>query len=136
MLFNKVLRQYPIKAGDINYFSIEDKGTVLRNIDTEPIDNNNLNSDKVELNPIADNLILVTPFLFILTTTAVVLYRLKKAKKANVPCKNCQFFNNNNYLKCAVNPAEALTEKAHDCREYIPQPKKLFGFSGKPRNKN
>ncbi|MEH2294583.1 hypothetical protein [Nostoc sp.] len=34
------------------------------------------------------------------------------------PCKNCQFFNNNHYLKCAVNPANVLTKEALNCSDY------------------
>jgi hypothetical protein len=37
------------------------------------------------------------------------------------PCKSCQFFNNNSYLKCAVNPATALTKEALNCSDYIPK---------------
>ncbi|WP_392533471.1 hypothetical protein [Nostoc sp. C117] len=34
------------------------------------------------------------------------------------PCKNCQFFNNNYYLKCAVNPSTTLTKEALNCSDY------------------
>jgi hypothetical protein len=34
------------------------------------------------------------------------------------PCKNCQFFNNNYYLKCAVHPSTALTKEALNCSDY------------------
>ncbi|MDZ8188033.1 MAG: hypothetical protein RMX96_24670 [Nostoc sp. ChiSLP02] len=37
-----------------------------------------------------------------------------------VPCKNCQFYSNNNYLKCAVQPSLVLTEEAKNCPEYSP----------------
>ncbi|MEH2108753.1 hypothetical protein [Nostoc sp.] len=37
------------------------------------------------------------------------------------PCKNCQFFNNNYFLKCAVNPAIALTKQALNCSDYSPK---------------
>lgn len=48
-----------------------------------------------------------------------------------VPCKNCQFFSNNHYLKCAVRPDIVLTEEAMNCSEYCPKkgkfpPNKLF----------
>lgn len=48
-----------------------------------------------------------------------------------VPCKNCQFYSNNNYLKCAVQPSLVLTEEAKNCSEYSPikgelPPKKLL----------
>lgn len=37
------------------------------------------------------------------------------------PCKNCQFFNNNHYLKCEVQPYTALTKEALNCSEYKPK---------------
>ncbi|MBD2663795.1 hypothetical protein B6N60_01310 [Richelia sinica FACHB-800] len=46
---------------------------------------------------------------------------LKVRSLQKVPCKNCQFFCNNNYLKCAVNPHIVLTEEAINCPEYSPK---------------
>ncbi|MCC5620567.1 hypothetical protein [Nostoc sp. CHAB 5715] len=37
------------------------------------------------------------------------------------PCKNCQFFNKNHYLKCAVQPFAALTKEALNCSDYKPK---------------
>ncbi|MEH2414595.1 hypothetical protein [Nostoc sp.] len=37
------------------------------------------------------------------------------------PCKNCQFFNSNYYLKCAVHPSIALTQQALNCSDYMPK---------------
>jgi len=37
------------------------------------------------------------------------------------PCERCQFFNNNRYLKCAVQPAIALTKEAINCSDYCPK---------------
>ncbi|MFN6460377.1 MAG: hypothetical protein RMZ41_000835 [Nostoc sp. DedVER02] len=34
------------------------------------------------------------------------------------PCRNCRFFHKNSYLKCAVNPAIALTKEALNCSDY------------------
>ncbi|HLO89288.1 MAG TPA: hypothetical protein VK203_30370 [Nostocaceae cyanobacterium] len=42
-----------------------------------------------------------------------------------VPCKNCQFFANNHYLKCAVQPHLVMTEEAVNCSEYLPRKGKL-----------
>ncbi len=33
-------------------------------------------------------------------------------------CRQCQFFNNNHYLKCAVHPDKVLKQEAKDCRDY------------------
>lgn len=35
-----------------------------------------------------------------------------------LPCKKCQFFNNNHYLKCAVNPHVVMTRAANKCQDY------------------
>ncbi|MDZ8107167.1 MAG: hypothetical protein RM338_16330 [Nostoc sp. DedQUE12a] len=37
------------------------------------------------------------------------------------PCKKCQFFKNNYYLKCAVHPSIALTKEALNCSDYKSQ---------------
>lgn len=37
-----------------------------------------------------------------------------------VPCRNCRFFGNNPYLKCAINPSIVLTEQALECSDYQP----------------
>jgi hypothetical protein len=59
-----------------------------------------------------------------------MVFTVRNAHK--VPCKNCQYFSNNHYLKCAVNPSIVLTEEAQDCSEYLPKkgvffPKNIFG---------
>jgi hypothetical protein len=45
-------------------------------------------------------------------------------KLHSFPCKNCRFYSNNHYLKCAVNPSSVLTEEAKNCSEYSPNNKK------------
>jgi len=44
-----------------------------------------------------------------------------------VPCKNCRFYSNNHYLKCAVQPSIVLTDEAKDCSEYSAKNDKLSG---------
>jgi hypothetical protein len=41
------------------------------------------------------------------------------------PCRNCQFFSNTAYLKCAVNPSLVLSAKAIDCPDYKAKNKKF-----------
>lgn len=48
-----------------------------------------------------------------------VIHTLRK-----VPCKNCQFYANNHYLKCAVQPSLVMTEEAKNCSEYSPSQSK------------
>lgn len=42
-----------------------------------------------------------------------------------LPCKNCQFYANNHYLRCAVQPTLVLTEEAKHCPEYSPKKDKI-----------
>ncbi|MBD2447086.1 hypothetical protein H6G76_07885 [Nostoc sp. FACHB-152] len=44
-----------------------------------------------------------------------------------VPCKNCRFYSNNHYLKCAVQPSIVMTDEAKNCSEYSPKNEKLTG---------
>lgn len=37
---------------------------------------------------------------------------------AQLPCKKCQFFSNNHYMKCAVNPHVVMTPAANQCQDY------------------
>ena len=41
-----------------------------------------------------------------------------------IPCSSCAFFTHDYHLKCTVNPLNALSEKASDCRDFEnnPQP--------------
>lgn len=35
-----------------------------------------------------------------------------------LPCRNCEFFSSNPYLKCAIHPSAAMTEHAMNCPDY------------------
>ncbi|MBV6622587.1 MAG: hypothetical protein KI793_06490 [Rivularia sp. (in: Bacteria)] len=39
------------------------------------------------------------------------------------PCAKCRYFDNNSYLKCAVQPEKVMTKEAKDCQDYCPQNK-------------
>ncbi|NDJ17504.1 hypothetical protein [Myxacorys almedinensis] len=47
-----------------------------------------------------------------------------------LPCKKCQFFHNNPYIKCAVNPHLALTPEAADCSEFRQRDRKTPSAKG------
>jgi hypothetical protein len=86
---------------------------------------------------ISDLAIALTPlsFVFIWAIFLFILHRIRShadnkiAFSINgldqVPCKNCRFYSNNHYLKCAVNPDVVLTEEAVNCSEYCPRKGKL-----------
>ena len=42
-----------------------------------------------------------------------------------IPCKTCQFFKDNPYIKCAVHPSIAATKSAIECSDYTPQIKRI-----------
>ena len=52
-------------------------------------------------------------FLKIPRNSKVVIYRFQQA-----PCINCQFFNKNKYLRCAVHPSSVSTKQALNCSDY------------------
>jgi hypothetical protein len=56
----------------------------------------------------------------------------------SISCNKCKFFDNNSYLKCAVNPSKVLQPEAKECIDYsLRPPKKLFSldkFQGKNNN--
>jgi hypothetical protein len=54
------------------------------------------------------------------------LERLQPASR--IPCKHCRFYTSSAYLKCAVNPLDAATERAIACPDYDPKIENL----GKP----
>jgi|SRR5919202_1572370 hypothetical protein len=51
---------------------------------------------------------------------------VSKEPSHKLRCRNCRFFSSNPFLKCAVQPYIALTEKALDCSDYSPQEHKYF----------
>jgi len=67
-------------------------------------------------------LVLATIAMFLLLTTSA--WKQKKVITTQsldqIPCRNCQFFKENQYLRCAVHPAIALTQQAIDCQDYEP----------------
>jgi hypothetical protein len=46
------------------------------------------------------------------------LFRFDLSKK--IPCRRCQYFTDNQFLKCTVHPVTTMTNQAIDCRDYSP----------------
>lgn len=83
-----------------------------------------------------DAALLLIPLCFIAIWAAVVCMisdtwklnrkEMNQAKQlGQLPCKKCRFFNNNPYIKCAVNPNLALTKESQDCPDYRPRDRRL-----------
>ena len=43
---------------------------------------------------------------------------LSLKRHSKIPCRSCQFYSNNPYIRCAIRPTDALTEQAIDCSDY------------------
>ncbi|MBW4583108.1 MAG: hypothetical protein KME42_26365 [Tildeniella nuda ZEHNDER 1965/U140] len=83
---------------------------------------------------LSNSTLILVPFGLVLLWTIALFYVRQQAKRQNnalsrgdgrkplnrLPCRNCIFFKNNPYLKCAINPIDALTTKAIDCTDYTP----------------
>lgn len=57
-------------------------------------------------------------FKFIQKLTAVKIKGLSIYSSSQIPCRNCKFFTDNRYLKCAVRPSTVLTKQAIECSEF------------------
>ncbi len=75
------------------------------------------------IQPVIIPFCLITAWMFILmlgsSVIAMVVDVIKRAKKMHkIPCSDCQYFTNDYRLKCPVNPFQASTEEAINCRDY------------------
>jgi hypothetical protein len=56
---------------------------------------------------------------------ARISHRKQHSSRVRLPlmitCSRCQYFDNNQYLKCALHPAIGMTEQAVDCNDYCPK---------------
>jgi hypothetical protein len=68
------------------------------------------------------SLLVVCSTILVITATCNYLSKvmrppIKSSEKDKLPCRNCQYFNSNYHLKCAVHPSDVLTDRASDCRD-------------------
>ena len=91
------------------------------------------NSTKIQVETTPYAALILAPVCFIIVWAIVVFIISEVCKVAQnkdgivkinvskqVPCRNCRFFNNNHYLKCAVHPSTVLTKQALNCSDYWP----------------
>ncbi|WP_107670632.1 hypothetical protein [Cyanothece sp. BG0011] len=60
-------------------------------------------------------------FIFALGSSVIgtIVDVIKRSKKMHeIPCTHCQYFTNDHRLKCPVNPFQANTEEAINCKDY------------------
>lgn len=63
-------------------------------------------------------MLVILVFLSLWNAIAETAYRAKQMHQ--IPCSQCQFFNNDYRLKCTVHPDIANSEEAIGCRDYLP----------------
>ena len=80
-----------------------------------------------------DGALLLAPIYFLAIAGTLIYLKLSKSSPGvqnritalnlfyQVPCNNCRFFTNNQYLKCAVHPSTVLKQQAINCPDYWPQ---------------
>ena len=74
----------------------------------------------------------VIPVAFVVTLAFIFFKQVKYQKNlythlvslkrfSSIPCRKCQFFDSNQQLSCAVQPAVVLSEEAVNCGDYAPK---------------
>ncbi len=74
----------------------------------------------------------IIPVAFVVTLAFVFFKQIQYRKNlyiklvnlkhfSSIPCHKCQFFDNNQQLPCAVQPAVVLSEEAMNCGDYTPK---------------
>ncbi|MEA5598518.1 hypothetical protein [Rivularia sp. UHCC 0363] len=74
----------------------------------------------------------IIPVAFVITLAFIFFKQVKYRRNlytqlvtlkhfSSIPCRKCQFFDNNQHLPCAVHPAVVLSEEAINCSDYVPK---------------
>jgi hypothetical protein len=118
---NELLKRYAIREKDFNQITLSE----VKVAQTKQNGGNPL--DVVLLEP-SINFIMGWAILCLMVSIILMAARaeiIALERLHQVSCINCQFFSKNPYLKCAVHPCIALTEKANDCSDYLPPNRKF-----------
>ena len=63
-------------------------------------------------------LLVILRFFWLLSKFKLTDKRSSIQRFTQIPCRNCRFLANNQYLKCAVHPSKVLTAQAVNCTDY------------------
>lgn len=99
---------------------------ILRENQTLRTELNQTNINTNKLNSVSTYLLWITIVSMIILWLVKILHQLEKLNtkglsilpNAQVPCRSCRFFNQNEYLRCAVNPCAVMTKQATNCSDY------------------
>ncbi|ACK72769.1 hypothetical protein PCC7424_4405 [Gloeothece citriformis PCC 7424] len=89
-------------------------------LDYSPLDNQ-ANIDANYWILITIPLLLIVAFVFEIRKKYIPIKKETSPQSSALPCYQCQYFNQNPYIKCAVNPVTALTKEASDCKDFQPK---------------
>jgi hypothetical protein len=76
-----------------------------------------------ELNTVSSAFVIFLIFSTIAISTSAYIFKRRQHLVVTKPrdklnCHDCQYFSNNGYLKCALQPTIVLTEESIYCRDY------------------
>lgn len=133
MYANEFMRQYAAGERNFNESVLSEVNLVKTSLSGEKLDGGKLSGEKLDAATTPDGTMLLVPIYFLAITGALVFLKLSKSYKGvlnristlnplhQVPCKNCRFFTDNQYLKCAVHPSTVLKQQAINCPDYWSQ---------------
>lgn len=78
-----------------------------------------------KLDPIAPALTLFGISAAIAVSTSIYIFKGWQREQSHqapdrIICDGCKYFNQNNYLQCALQPKTVMTEQSIDCQDYSP----------------
>lgn len=114
---NELLKRYAIGEKDFNQTTLSEVKVAQAQLDGGNLSNVVLLGASIYF--VMGWAILCLMVSIILTGARAEIFALDRLHQ--VPCRNCKFFSRNPYLKCAIHPCIALTEKASNCSDYLPQ---------------
>jgi hypothetical protein len=137
MYVNELLRQSEISKRYLNDITLDKTTFISARITEEKQDREKLSGERLNATPPDGEVVFALVYFLIITGTLIFLKlsiksyhsaenRINTLNTLNqVPCKNCRFFTDNNYLHCAVHPTIVLKKEAIDCPDYYPQSSKF-----------
>jgi hypothetical protein len=137
MYVNELLRQSEISRRHLNDITLDKTTFISARITEEKQDREKLSGEKLNATTLDGEVVFALVYFLIITETLIFLKlsiksyhsaqnRINTLNTLNqVPCKNCHFFTDKNYLHCAVNPTTVLKKEAINCPDYYPQSSKF-----------
>lgn len=129
MVNNEFIRAHAPEEKKFNAVTLSKANVDSVKLIEEKTDGEKLNAEKLEVVKTSDStffiyLLAIIGGLFLLrllTSHKTVQNQIPASNAFNqIPCRQCRFFTNNHYLKCAVHPSNVLKQQAINCPDYWP----------------